>query len=88
MDSTVAVYCRSFSCHPTCFTSQTLIAHPFWGQPATIFESPLANSVSGRFLFVCQEHAYPADELMPLSCQGRYRGTQPNRGDIDDALGK
>ena len=53
-----------------------------------IFESSLANSVSGRFLFVCQEHAYPADELMPLSCQGRYRGTQPSRGDIDDALGK
>lgn len=33
------------------------------------------------------DNAYPADELMPLSCKGRYRGTEPNRGDIDDALG-
>ncbi|KAL3218637.1 hypothetical protein MRX96_031448 [Rhipicephalus microplus] len=33
------------------------------------------------------ENAYPADELMPLSCKGRYRGTEANRGDIDDALG-
>jgi mannosidase alpha-like ER degradation enhancer 3 len=34
------------------------------------------------------ENAYPADELMPLSCKGRYRGLTPNRGDIDDCLGK
>uniref|UniRef100_A0A8D0L3R1 alpha-1,2-Mannosidase n=1 Tax=Sphenodon punctatus TaxID=8508 RepID=A0A8D0L3R1_SPHPU len=34
------------------------------------------------------KHAYPADELMPLSCRGRVRGVEPNRGDIDDALGK
>ncbi|XP_064458121.1 ER degradation-enhancing alpha-mannosidase-like protein 3 isoform X2 [Ornithodoros turicata] len=33
------------------------------------------------------DNAYPADELMPLSCKGRYRGTEPSRGDIDDALG-
>lgn len=33
-------------------------------------------------------YAYPADELMPLSCAGRVRGQQPSRGDIDDALGK
>ncbi|KAJ8937753.1 hypothetical protein NQ318_006616 [Aromia moschata] len=33
------------------------------------------------------ENAYPADELMPLSCTGRYRGLTPNRGDIDDSLG-
>ena len=33
-------------------------------------------------------HAYPADELMPLSCKGRYRGVDQSRGDIDDALGK
>lgn len=33
------------------------------------------------------DNAYPADELMPLSCKGRYRGTEVNRGDIDDALG-
>uniref|UniRef100_A0A8D3BUF8 alpha-1,2-Mannosidase n=1 Tax=Scophthalmus maximus TaxID=52904 RepID=A0A8D3BUF8_SCOMX len=34
------------------------------------------------------KHAYPADELMPLSCRGRVRGQEPNRGDIDDSLGK
>merc|ERR1719376_792680 len=33
------------------------------------------------------DNAYPADELMPLSCQGRFRGVQGDRGDIDDALG-
>lgn len=33
------------------------------------------------------ENAYPADELMPLSCSGRWRGTEPGRGDIDDSLG-
>lgn len=32
--------------------------------------------------------AYPADELMPLSCKGRYRGVTPSRGDVDDSLGK
>merc|ERR1719153_2047082 len=31
--------------------------------------------------------AWPADELMPLSCKGRVRGKEPSRGDIDDALG-
>ena len=34
------------------------------------------------------DNAFPADELMPLSCSGRFRGVQHNRGDIDDALGK
>lgn len=33
-------------------------------------------------------YAYPADELMPLSCKGRVRGIDPSRGDVDDALGK
>eukprot|EP00095_Tigriopus_kingsejongensis_P009960 maker-scaffold17_size721972-snap-gene-1.25 protein:Tk09960 transcript:maker-scaffold17_size721972-snap-gene-1.25-mRNA-1 annotation:"er degradation-enhancing alpha-mannosidase-like 3" len=33
------------------------------------------------------ENAFPADELMPLSCRGRFRGVEPDRGDIDDALG-
>ncbi|VDL56293.1 unnamed protein product [Hymenolepis diminuta] len=32
-------------------------------------------------------HAYPADELMPLSCRGRYRGKEPPRGTVDEALG-
>ena len=34
-----------------------------------------------------QANAFPADELMPLSCKGRIRGVDPSRGDIDDALG-
>ncbi|XP_064649418.1 ER degradation-enhancing alpha-mannosidase-like protein 3 isoform X2 [Lineus longissimus] len=33
------------------------------------------------------DNAYPADELMPISCKGRYRGSESSRGDIDDALG-
>ncbi|XP_037958336.1 ER degradation-enhancing alpha-mannosidase-like protein 3 isoform X2 [Teleopsis dalmanni] len=33
------------------------------------------------------KNAYPADELMPLSCKGRYRGVTPSRGDMDDILG-
>lgn len=33
------------------------------------------------------KYAYPADELMPLSCKGRYRGLDQSRGDIDDILG-
>lgn len=33
------------------------------------------------------KYAYPADELMPLSCRPRYRGVEANRGDVDDALG-
>ena len=32
-------------------------------------------------------HAYPHDELMPLSCSGRSRGVTPSRGDVDEALG-
>lgn len=33
------------------------------------------------------KYAFPADELMPLSCKGRFRDVEPNRGDLDDALG-
>ncbi|XP_030030126.2 ER degradation-enhancing alpha-mannosidase-like protein 3 [Manduca sexta] len=33
------------------------------------------------------DNAYPADELMPLSCKGRWKGITPSRGDMDDALG-
>ncbi|XP_058801415.1 ER degradation-enhancing alpha-mannosidase-like protein 3 [Phymastichus coffea] len=33
------------------------------------------------------DNAYPADELMPLSCKGRYRGSEQDRGDIDSVLG-
>ncbi|XP_052825291.1 ER degradation-enhancing alpha-mannosidase-like protein 3 isoform X2 [Octopus bimaculoides] len=33
------------------------------------------------------KHAYPADELMPLSCKERYRGQEKSRGDIDECMG-
>jgi len=36
------------------------------------------------------QHAYPADELKPLSCTGRWRtppGDKDNRGTLDDSLG-
>uniref|UniRef100_A0A8D9DVG5 alpha-1,2-Mannosidase n=1 Tax=Cacopsylla melanoneura TaxID=428564 RepID=A0A8D9DVG5_9HEMI len=33
------------------------------------------------------DNAYPADELMPLSCKGRWRSIHTSRGDIDDTLG-
>ena len=33
------------------------------------------------------KYAYPADELMPLSCKGRYRNLEASRGDIDEVLG-
>lgn len=32
-------------------------------------------------------YAFPADELMPLSCKGRYRDSEKSRGDIDEVLG-
>lgn len=38
--------------------------------------------------YAYMDHAYPADELMPLSCKGRVRGVEASRGDVDDALGK
>lgn len=33
------------------------------------------------------DNAYPADELMPLSCMPRWREVDQSRGDIDDTLG-
>uniref|UniRef100_A0A8C9VWN5 alpha-1,2-Mannosidase n=1 Tax=Scleropages formosus TaxID=113540 RepID=A0A8C9VWN5_SCLFO len=52
---------------------------------------PCRNQVVEMFDHAYQnymDHAYPADELMPLTCRGRVRGLEPSRGDIDDALGK
>lgn len=48
----------------------------------------MAVTVIAYSLVSLQEHAYPADELMPLTCRGRVRGQEPSRGDVDDALGK
>ena len=33
------------------------------------------------------ENAFPADELMPLSCKGRYRDQGPSLNDINDTFG-
>ena len=46
------------------------------------------NKINYFVIHYKQKFAYPADELMPLSCKGRYRGSEPSRGDVDDALGK
>lgn len=66
-----------------------LILLLFW----TRTPCPVSHSDEVKELFnfgydAYMNHAYPADELMPLSCKGRYRGVDPSRGDIDDALGK
>ncbi|OQV23354.1 ER degradation-enhancing alpha-mannosidase-like protein 3 [Hypsibius exemplaris] len=50
----------------------------------------LKEKVKSMFLHGYQSymtHAYPADELMPLSCKGRWRSHGSGRGDIDDAMG-
>ncbi|KAK2898440.1 hypothetical protein Q8A67_009858 [Cirrhinus molitorella] len=54
-------------------------------------KNKLRNQVLEMFDHAYQnymDHAYPADELMPLTCRGRVRGLEPSRGDIDDALGR
>lgn len=34
-----------------------------------------------------KEHAFLADEVMPISCRARVRGRTQSRGDVDDSLG-
>uniref|UniRef100_A0A671KXT6 alpha-1,2-Mannosidase n=1 Tax=Sinocyclocheilus anshuiensis TaxID=1608454 RepID=A0A671KXT6_9TELE len=59
------------------------------GSPLTsISLSEAMNRDEKNKLRYGSDHAYPADELMPLTCRGRVRGLEPSRGDIDDALGK
>ncbi|XP_019849820.1 PREDICTED: ER degradation-enhancing alpha-mannosidase-like protein 3 [Amphimedon queenslandica] len=70
----------------------------FSGQNVHSTFSPLAsdnekykNLVVEMFFHVYDnymKYAYPADELMPLSCKGRVRGREPSRGDVDDSLGR
>lgn len=40
-----------------------------------------------NWLSSLQNFAYPADELMPLTCKGRYRDRESSRGTVDEALG-
>jgi hypothetical protein len=47
-----------------------------------------ATETNQYFMICLQDNAYPADELMPLSCTGRWRSQHTSRGDIDDTLGK
>ncbi|CAL8086322.1 unnamed protein product [Calicophoron daubneyi] len=60
------------------------------GHLSTGKKNELRQRVKEMFLHAYQSyrvHAYPADELMPLTCRGRIRGVDSPRGDIDDALG-
>ncbi|CAH8528221.1 unnamed protein product [Heterobilharzia americana] len=55
-----------------------------------VSKTALKAQVKEMFLhayYSYKNNAFPADELMPLSCRGRYRWEGINRGDIDDALG-
>uniref|UniRef100_U5ES93 alpha-1,2-Mannosidase n=1 Tax=Corethrella appendiculata TaxID=1370023 RepID=U5ES93_9DIPT len=67
-----------------------------------IFSEKIANNMSNKErnelkeeakeMFYHAYHAYmksayPADELMPLTCSGRRRGITESRGDMDDILG-
>ncbi|XP_076009611.1 ER degradation-enhancing alpha-mannosidase-like protein 3 isoform X2 [Genypterus blacodes] len=77
---------------PVLFLSLLLAALCSLGESMSREEKhKLRNQVVEMFDHAYQnymDHAYPADELMPLTCRGRVRGLEPSRGDIDDALGK
>lgn len=63
--------------------------HAYWSYMVSLTNRTVYRRHKCAIFFKpCQKYAYPADELMPLSCQGRYRGVTPCRGDVDDALGK
>lgn len=66
----------------SCQESQTMTEEEMAGIRYQILE--MFDHAYGSYM----KYAYPADELMPLSCRGRVRGQEPNRGDIDDSLGK
>ncbi|XP_062437180.1 ER degradation-enhancing alpha-mannosidase-like protein 3 isoform X2 [Rhea pennata] len=71
--------------------SSVLAAAPGAGAMSKEEKRRLGNQVLEMFDHAYtnyMEHAYPADELMPLTCRGRVRGQEPSRGDVDDALGK
>uniref|UniRef100_A0A8C9ER04 alpha-1,2-Mannosidase n=1 Tax=Pavo cristatus TaxID=9049 RepID=A0A8C9ER04_PAVCR len=67
-----------------CIFAYTSCDIPFWWQ----LKPTRLTVTQSRNRAVCLDHAYPADELMPLTCRGRVRGQEPSRGDVDDALGK
>lgn len=62
----------------------------FWALDLLIKSFEFRNEAREMFTHAYEsyiKHAYPADELMPLSCKGRYRDSEVNRGDVDDSLG-
>ncbi|KAH8033409.1 hypothetical protein HPB51_012265 [Rhipicephalus microplus] len=85
---------RKKTCHqqdpnlrPSNNASDELPMNYMGGHPSVLFIGKQVKEMFYHAYRAYMENAYPADELMPLSCKGRYRGTEANRGDIDDALG-
>uniref|UniRef100_A0A667XV26 alpha-1,2-Mannosidase n=1 Tax=Myripristis murdjan TaxID=586833 RepID=A0A667XV26_9TELE len=68
---------------PTCHNAACFV---FVAAAWSIMQSRTGHVPGGEAQI--EDHAYPADELMPLTCRGRVRGLEPSRGDVDDALGK
>ncbi|KAK6060332.1 PA domain protein [Cooperia oncophora] len=73
------------------FNSLFLLLLMVWsGCCAVLNKTELRDRAYEMFMHGYQSYmtyAYPADELMPLSCRGRVRGVTPSRGDVDDSLG-
>jgi mannosidase alpha-like ER degradation enhancer 3 len=59
----------------------------WWTKPSVVCFRDEAKEMFSHAYDSYMTYAFPADELMPLSCKGRYRHSEPNRGDVDDALG-
>ncbi|CAG0883021.1 unnamed protein product [Darwinula stevensoni] len=74
------------------FLSEAYISSSHNAQPITKEEKKELREEAKEMFYHAYNsymlHAYPADELMPLSCKGRYRGSEQSRGDIDEAIGK
>lgn len=61
-----------------------------YGKQVELNKAEITKQVHGMFRHAYDsymQYAYPADELMPLSCEGRTRGVTKSRGEVDDALG-
>ncbi|TGZ61898.1 hypothetical protein CRM22_007738 [Opisthorchis felineus] len=78
------------------FTHFLILASLMWQSVVTHSDFPrtekrrLRDTVKEMFFHGYnnyKNHAFPADELMPLSCKGRYRDPLNSRGDLDYTLG-
>ncbi|XP_043203401.1 ER degradation-enhancing alpha-mannosidase-like protein 3 isoform X1 [Amphibalanus amphitrite] len=88
----VTINCSVSSAAETVTINATLPkTHSLFVSSMTAAEKHHLRDVAKEMFFhaynAYMENAYPADELMPLSCKGRWRHTKPSRGDIDEALG-